>query len=233
MNLSELIVLCREDLDDLNAPYLVADESLTTYLNSAVNEACSRAFLLYDEATDETCSVTIDRGEQSCVVHPAVLRVESVRRTDGTPLYRMPGLPYLDTANVSWRDVAGVPTGFFVRRRELFVNYAPAASTDLILGVFRRPVSSERLADDADEPAIPEQFHEKLIHWALYRAYNRHDSELKSPENAAIQLSLFEAAFGRASSARAQVLNAELSSRATTKAAPYGGTRPFRRTTYW
>jgi hypothetical protein len=145
----------------------------------------------------------------------------------------MPGLPQLDATNVPWRGIDGAPSGFAVRRGKLYTNYVPTAADTLTLGVYRMPLAAERMDDEADEPVIPAQFHEQLIHWALYRAFSRPDSELNSAENAAARNALFEAAFGRSSSARGRALNQEMSSRPSIAAPPYGGTRSYNRTFNW
>lgn len=231
MNLSELIVECREDSDDVNAPYLVSDDAFTRYLNEAVDQACRRAFLLYDETTDAVTGIDLEPGTQSYPLHSAILRVENCRREgDSVPLARLSGsIQFLDDPPTSWRDAAGTPTAWTVRRNELFVYPTPTGASVLRLDVFRLPLSTERLSAEDDTPVIPEHYHHLLRHWALYRAYSRRDAELRSEQGAASHLAQFEAAFGRLPSAKAATIIAEQSGRMTARAAPLGGARTFRR----
>lgn len=235
MNLSELIQQCREDSDDLNAPFLVSDESFTSYLNQAVTEACRRAFLLYDEDTDEDvdenplCLLPLIAGTNHYTLHPSILRVESVRRvSDNVTLYRMPGLQRLDENRIIWRNRSGRPTGFAIRRRQMFLDYSPIDAEDLALGVMRLPLAEEQMADDIDEPAIPAVYHPHLIYWALWRAYRRRDAELRSERGAAENLALFDKAFGLPISAKAAENMAEQSSAMTARTPPYGASRTQR-----
>jgi hypothetical protein len=245
MNLSELIVDCREDSDDVNAPYLVSDDAFTRYLNEGVDQACRRAFLIYDEETPEICEITLANGVQSYPLHTSILRVENCRReADNIPLARLSGsIQFLDDPPTSWRDAAGTPTAWTVRRRDLYVYPTPTEVSTLLLDVFRLPTSyagpddefgdpttiDERLVNESDEPAIPDHYHPLLRHWALYRAYSRRDAELRSDKGAAEHLALFEAAFGRLPSAKAATILAEQSGRMTARATPLGGARTFRR----
>jgi hypothetical protein len=231
MNLSELIVECREDSDDVNAPYLVSDDAFTRYLNEAVDEACRRAFLLYDETTDAVTAIDLEPGTQAYPLHSSILRVENCRReADNVPLARLSGsIQFLDDPPTSWRDAAGTPTAWTVRRRELFVYPTPTACSVLRLDVFRLPMTDERLAAETDEPVLPAHYHLYLRHWALYRAYQRRDAELRSDKGAAEHLARFEAAFGQQPSAKAATIMAEQSGRMTARATPLGGARTFRR----
>ena len=58
------------------------------------------------------------------------------------------------------------------------------------------------MADGGDEPEIRQEAHPALVHWMLYRAYSRMDTDLYNDAKAAIALQQFEAEFGSKASVR-------------------------------
>ena len=55
MQLSDLIKRFRIDANDKVEPYFNDDESVTSWLNEAVNEACIRGRLLHESENTEVC----------------------------------------------------------------------------------------------------------------------------------------------------------------------------------
>lgn len=52
------------------------------------------------------------------------------------------------------------------------------------------------MASQNDEPEISRRYHDALVEWIKYRAFNSSDSDLYDPKKAAQALAEFEAEFG-------------------------------------
>lgn len=203
MNLRDLEAACRDRLDDWGKPYLWSTEFLTRALNRAVFEACRRSMLIFDEATPDVCRIDVVAGSRVYALHPRVLAVMSAR-LDSTAeeLGRDPSVLQLDSAHPMWRSLTGTPTGFATLRQFVYLNRTPSEDDALSIRVYRLPLDTEAMSALLDEPPVPEEFHEDLTHWALYKAFRKRDSEAYSIKDSDDELDKFEKAFGKAPSAR-------------------------------
>ncbi len=204
--LRQLIDDCREELDDDVEPYLWPDELLTKHLNEAVEEACIRARLLVESSRADICRVPLVPGKAEYALHPSIVVIRRAVLADGhgEPLKRTTSTA-LDGVCRSWRTEAGPPE-YLVRdqqARTIALSPIPDAATDLLLTVWRVPAADELMEQDDDEPVIDAMHHRKLLHWACARAYMKKDVERSSPEDAALQMAVFEDYFGQRPTARA------------------------------
>lgn len=208
--LGQLIEDCREELDDEVAPYLWDDTYLTKRLNEAVEEAAVRARLLVESSRADICQVALVAGQAQYTLHPSVVVIRrAVLASDRSdPLCRTTTAA-LDGHRCRWRAEAGTPE-FLVRdqqSRTFFVSPVPTQDDVLHLTVWRRPTDDELMEDSSDEPCIDEAHHDKLMHWACFRALSKRDSEQNSSKDAERHQFEFETAFGpRPTAAQLQVL---------------------------
>ena len=82
----------------------------------------------------------------------------------------------------------------------LYLWPRPSQAGELHMTVQRLPKMP--MADGGDEPEIRQEAHSALVHWMLYRAYSRMDTDLYNDAKAAIALQQFEAEFGSKASVR-------------------------------
>lgn len=208
--LGQLIVDCRDELDDSVEPYLWDDDYLTARLNDAVNEAAIRARLLVESTRSDICQIALVAGQAEYTLHPSivVIRRASLASDRSTPLCRTT-TSVLDGCSSTWRTETGTPE-YVVRdgqTRSITVVPTPAADDVLHLTVWRLPTEEEVMEDDSDEPVIDPMYHDKLFHWAVFRALTKRDVEQQSTRDADRHLTEFETTFGpRPTAAQLQVL---------------------------
>ncbi len=203
--LRQLIEDCREDLDDAVKPYLWSDELLTKHLNEAVEEACLRARLLVESSRADICRVVLEPGRAEYPLHPSVIVIRRAVLAGGerNPLRRTTSSA-LDGVCRNWRSESGAPEYVVRDGQSRAITLAPAPSDvgELFLTVWRGPAADEMLELDDDEPVIDIIHHRKLIHWACGRAFLKKDVERYSPQEAALQMQVFEDYFGARPTAR-------------------------------
>lgn len=204
--LRQLIEDCREDLDDEVGPFLWSDELLTKHLNEAVEEACIRARLLVESSRADICRIALKAGQAEYLLHPSIIVIRRVVLGDaqGRPLVRTTSAA-LDGVCRDWRSEAGRPE-YLVRDRQsrtITLSPIPSEPSELMLTVWRAPAADEVMEGDDDEPVIDAIHHRKLVHWACGRAFMKKDVERSSPQEAAMQMGVFEEYFGPRPTARA------------------------------
>ena len=200
MTLKDLILAARQESTDLAEPYLWSDLEWTRYANDAEREACRRSRLIVDSKTAGVCTLSLTTAE-TVALDPRVLFIRRAKlATATTPLRRL-SYRDLDRNLPGWEDVTGEPYGYVPdMHTALFRPYpTPTVSTTVNLTVVRLPLND--MANNVDEPEIHIRYHESLVFWMLYRAYSKQDSETLDKQKAAANLALFEAEFGKKSTA--------------------------------
>lgn len=212
MTLDDLKLAFRSRTDDTiisSGGYLWSDAELTLFLNEAVTEACVRAKLIFD-VTSPFCSFPVVIGQQAYPIDPSIFEIQSVR-VDGYNGSAAPGYEMIGTDQTAlsrdygrWYALIGRPKyymqdGFILR----FVPLPDAVGT-VQLAVYRTPTDTEAMSSGSDEPVIPNQFHLRLLDWALYLAYSKGDAEAGDDKKAAIAEARFETSFGKRTDADTQ-----------------------------
>lgn len=195
---------CREELDDEVAPYLFTDAYLNKRLNEAVEEAAIRARLLVESNRADICHIELEAGRAQYTLHESIMVIRrAVLASDRSePLCRTTTAA-LDGHRCKWRDETGTPE-YLVRdqqARTFYVSPIPTKADTLQLTVWRTPTDDELMEADDDEPCIDQSYHDKLMHWACFRALSKRDVEQNSTKDADRHLAMFEAAFGARPSA--------------------------------
>lgn len=212
MTLRELIDLYRAQAHDQStaiggdgSDLLCSDELLTIYANEAQDEACRRAQLLRD-AMSPLCTVAYAAGDVAIALDARIVQVLHAF-VDGRPVDVL-GEQQMNAFMPAWLAasesaprptvlVAGVTDG------HLHLWPVPSQAGQIKLQVQRLPLKPMRVETaDTDRPEIRPELHRSLVHWMLYRAYNRGDTELFNDGKAAVHLAQFEAEFGRKASGR-------------------------------
>lgn len=205
MNLTELVLIARDWLDDENEPYLWGDDKLKRWANEAQEEACLRTRFLTDNATSEVCTITLVDGQAVYPLHPSIVVVRRFEyRQVGASLPVLMGrttTAWLDSHGCGeWTGLTGKPSRVAqdLRARNIRLDRIPTADDlgTINLNVWRRPLGSEQLEGGNDVPVIDSAFHIQLAHWICYRAFLKKDDEAYDGRRAADHLAQFEAAFG-------------------------------------
>ena len=207
MNLKELIVVCRDRIDDRIEPYIVSDDQLTIYANRAQREACERSYCLYDKFTYPIVAETTE-----LLLDPVVLAVVTAR-FEGELLQQVPAHGFENFKELS---EPAFPR-FFIQTNKTFYFYPPPKD-DGVLDIYVYRYPNYPMLEYTDEPEIPENQHLYLSHWMAWEAgrllwlkasasssdprlvqtelaFSGRDAQLAERE-----LALFERRFGRARS---------------------------------
>lgn len=208
MTLDDLIKQYRADALDQgravgggDTDVFCSNELLTTYANEAQVEACRRGQLLRDSVSP-MCRIAFLAGAETVDLDSRVVRIlrafingQEVGEisVDEMDCYH-PGWQFQERQDVPQRLVAGMTTG------KLHLWPRPAADGELRLTVQRLPLKPMRIC--MDKPEIRPELHFALVHWMLYRAYGREDTDMHNDTKAAVALAKFEAEFGRKASGR-------------------------------
>lgn len=203
MKVKDLIRLWRYDVDDAQKPYLWSDDEATDFLDDAQNEACRRSHLLVDTQGATVARITLVAGQALYPLDPRVIFVRKARMTASVPLARK-NEQDMAAYDPMWEDAQQQPTPrvFILDTDTGNIRFWPTPSQGggtVFLTVVRLPLNP--LVDPDQEPEINQRFHRSLRFWMTHRACMKPDEETFDPKKADQALELFEAEFGKKSSA--------------------------------
>lgn len=206
MDLRALVREARRLLDDEAPQPLWTDQELIESANEAVMEACIRARLLSDTRSPAICRVPVRADIRDYTLHPSIIVLKRAKLASQTHEIDLFTTDYLDNTG-DWEARTGSSERAVLDRntRTLTLEALPTESDVINLDVLRIPIESERMRNWQDCPVacVHEMHHRNLVHWMLYRAYDRKDSETFDPARSADQRDKFEVAFGPRPSAHA------------------------------
>jgi hypothetical protein len=200
VTLAEMITTARIRADDTAAPYLWSDAEWVGYANDAEREAARRSRLLVDSSTAEIVEVSLTAGDVVVDLDPRVLFIRRARLVGRSGQLQRISSKDLDACTPDWEDETGEVAAYVpdIDTRKFRPYPTPTANGTVKLTVVRLPLSDMAIND---EPELPGHLHESLIGWMLFRAYSKQDEDTRDPAKAATNLAIFEAEFGRKSSA--------------------------------
>lgn len=187
-------------MDDLDAPELWSDEEIYEYANAAEKQACRNARLLIDSTTAAICQITVPASTAIATLDPRIIFVRRVRVTGkNNPLTRA-SWRELDEAYPGWEAHTGTVSHFVTdwQTGKLRTYRIPIADTVLNLTVARLPLAD---MTPLSSPEINARYHRSLVYWMKHLAYMKQDSETFNLEKAKLNMDMFEAEFGKRSSA--------------------------------
>lgn len=206
MTVVQLIAALRDLLDDENQPYKWADSALIRYLNEGEEQACRRAYLLYDGNTASICQVSVSASVASYLLHSKILQVKRLVTASSTiPLTQMTR-EELDDKDVAWISTTG-PGEMFVHEanNEIIIVPIPQNSVNASIIAARLPLAS--FSNGTTEvPEILPQYHNDLLLWAMSKSYEKRDADTQNIDLSKFYETRFEARFGPLPSAKTERL---------------------------
>jgi hypothetical protein len=193
--------------DDTLTPYFWSDADILRHLNEAQVEACFRKRLLID-STSAITQIAISSGTSVYNLDAKIIFIRRVKLTSATVPLAAADYRDMDKSLHGWDSQTGTIeryiTGLdpFAYPGKLRFYRIPTTTATAALVVVREP--SAALSADGDSPEVPVYYHEKLLHWPLYRGYMNHDLDTYNPELAKDHLAKFEAVFGTREAAEAE-----------------------------
>lgn len=199
MTLLELIAQFRSDSDDAVAPYLSSDADVTLWFNEAEEEAALRSKLIYEAAQASICSIAITTPTaryrlNEAVIDIAVAHFTPTGETDPIALDLVDRIE-LDRIKPAWRTLTERPTHLIQDDKNCTLVPKPDISGTLSIECYRTPLSP--MVGDDDEPEIHRLHHRNLVAWALYRAFDKPDSEVFDKNRSDSEYAKFERIFGK------------------------------------
>ena len=179
---------------DLNDPPLWADEDVNDWLEDAQREAAIRARLLRatPAANPDLCQFAVT-ASVAAVQLPASVYEISYASWDHAKL-PVVSREWLDTERADWRQLPNDEPQYIIQDgQQLQLVPAPGIDGTLRIEGYRLPTP---MAEDADEPDIPQVHHRHLIQWALHIGYSIPDADLFNPEKSARAEDEFTRYFG-------------------------------------
>lgn len=208
MKVADFITEFRATVGDAELPYFWSSELIVRYLNEAVQEACERAYLIEDRLTPAVCTITLVPDVSTYQLHPSVFEIKRATLR-GRPLDET-SVEEMDEDCPGWESLKGLSRAFIfeqangARAASIRLVRIPTQADTLALTVYRGALKPLSADFDTAKPEIPERFHERLMDWALHRAYLKQDADTFDPNKAATSLALFVQAFGERPDANVQ-----------------------------
>lgn len=204
MNLEQLRRRFRALAKDTLEPFLFADEDIADWLTEGEAEAAVRGRLLLEDMAPAMCTLPVSVGLAGYKLHPKMYELVDVRfraanQTRSVPL-RLVSREWMNDNVRDWRDAGDWQYTSESRRfavqseTGLRIVPVPAEAGALLIEGYRLPLKA--LQNDSDKPEIHEASHEKLVQWALFRAFSVPDSEMFDPQRSQNALGEFTQHFG-------------------------------------
>lgn len=201
MTLQQLIGAFRVQAGDKVEPYFWSDEEVTSYLNSAQQEAAIRGRLIFEVTDVDVCKVDVLKGQPVYNLNSLLFELSHVS-------FKASGEQQGDRVSIrspedmdglcgnDWRERSGKPR--FAVQADKWLRLAPIPDTDGLLFIEGYRVSKPMALVEVDtvEPEISALHHEHLVSWALHKAFSIPDAELFDSEKANKAERDFTAYFG-------------------------------------
>lgn len=200
MQLLDLIRRFRALANDKVEPYFIDDDSVTDWLNDAINEACIRGRLIHESQDGDVCNIAVTVGTAHYPLHESLYELSRVwfKPSDGSygshlSLVSAESLDQRYKCD-NWKRMQGVPQ--FVIQDDAGIRLVPIPILDgeLQLEGYRVPLSP--MVNDDDTPEINDIHHVHLVQWVLYRAFSVPDAEFFDPSRAELAKQEFTDYFG-------------------------------------
>ena len=195
MTLSDLISTYRELSFDKGKPPFVSDDMATLFANEAECEACRRGDLIIDSSSP-MCSISIETGEPLIKLDGSILDVRRAKLGNGTAHLLPVKTADLDAHSAAWESESGNPSHYVIDYQSGCIRLYPSPSSSDLLQLTVRRLPAERMEDVEDEPEVRQEARFALVHWILFRAYSRSDTDMYDERKAGSAMAEFEREFG-------------------------------------
>lgn len=177
---AQLLSLFRDEMDDLEVPYLWSDTRVYSYIDDAQRTFCRWTNGLAESDDPGITELDLAAEDDGYVcLSPLILHIRSATKADtGAPVEV---LNYEDLATRGWRydGARGPLRALVIGESEHKARPYPVLSTaaTVKLMVYRLPKTTVSAATSARQLEIDSQHHEHLLLWAKARAYGKQDAE--------------------------------------------------------
>lgn len=177
MNAGELVELFRDEMNDLEEPYLWSDRLVYGYADDAQKMFCRLTDGINDATNPAVTRVNVTPTTTNVAISPLIKKIRTARRMDdGRPIEV---LNHEDMAPRGWLfdgrkgQVRALIIGMKANQARVYPDSNESVLLDLM--VFRLPLDPITAADNEFE--IDEQHHRHLLLWMKSLAYGKQDAE--------------------------------------------------------
>jgi hypothetical protein len=185
MNTSDLYKLFREDVVDLEDPYLWSDFEVFSYMDDAQMMFCRFGVGIADVTTDAVVRVMVNTDEEYARIHESILYIRKAELVStNRPIALMNLLEgplqendYGNIFNASTEHRPGPVRGMVIGEEYNKVRWVgvPQADDEVLLSVYRLPL--RQITAREQEFEIRREHHYSLLAWMKHRAYGKQDAE--------------------------------------------------------
>ena len=185
MNTSDLYKLFRQDVVDLEEPYLWSNLEVFSYMDDAQITFCRYGVGIGDVTTDEVVRVPVVEGQEYADIHESILTIRKAelvstnREISVMNLLESPqhDSDYGSVFSSSTQHRPGPVRGIVVGEEYNKVRWVgvPQQSDEVLLSVYRLPLCAITGPDQNFE--IRREHHRTLLDWMKHLAYGKQDAE--------------------------------------------------------
>ena len=171
MNTTELLAVFRQEVFDLELPYLWSDSLVYAYIDDAQKQFCRETYGIEDS---RGFTIPLVASKEWYALDPKITELLGAYASDGHPI-RVMTRNETAARNVIFDGRTGNVQALFKGMEKGFVRAypVPAASSTVRLETRRLPATVEA----GDDFEIDEQHHLGLLHWVKHKAYANQDAE--------------------------------------------------------
>lgn len=184
MTKNELLDLVRVLADDITLPYLVSDERIESFIDEAEKEAFERSLIAN---TDNLYDFNVTLGVAEYTLNKDIFHVNRLKIEGALDVLLKTTKRELDFNIQRWESEKGEPKWYFQENRKITLYPIPDDNYKLLLDGYRYPTK---------EMETPEERHEDLAHWCLYRFFQIQDADILDIKLSQYHKALFQDAFG-------------------------------------
>lgn len=177
MDSNEVLGLFRDEMSDLQAPYLWSDTLLFAYMNDAQEMFCRLTEGIEDSSTADVCRVNVAPAADWYPLSRKILKIRQATRSDTGAEVRLINAEKAPQQGVRFDGRPGPLKAFVtgLEKHKLRAWPLPSEAVTVELSVFRLPL--DRITGGNQEFEIDDQHHMALLMWMKHRAYGKEDAE--------------------------------------------------------
>lgn len=193
MNTTELLAVCRQEVVDVETPYLWSDVLIYTYIDEAQKQFCRDTYGIEDS---RTYSLSIAVGEEWYAISKNILKIRDAVDPATGKAVDLIAMEKMAEGRLRFDGVIGPLKALITGLEKNFVRAHPVPSiaSTVELRVFRLPLDVAA----GDDFEIDAQHVLNLLYWVKYRMYSMQDADAGDPKRAAESKGLWDAYCARA-----------------------------------
>lgn len=173
MTPTDLLGFFRQEVFDLQAPYLWSDVLILSYIDEAQKQFCRDTWGIPDA---RSFKITVkDDGTEWYTIDPRILKIRNATRSDNGRKVELIASEKADAYGVRFDGKRGPLRGFVTGLENNTLRTYPISNENIVvnLSVFRLPED----VGASDDLEIELQHQRGLLHWVKHLAYDVQDTE--------------------------------------------------------